>query len=650
MNLTDVEAFEKAGKEILGEYGCLPMLAYGTAKTLSAFKLLAKARNLDFETANAVAKQIQNYEIDVKHAKENNADDAEYDVNEDVRIESYVEEKYIDLIEASKQYQGIIVSWSPHPCGHLLLDRDIRREIGIVKIKDTYCAYIDGATADAYGYLKLDFLTVIVVKIISECFKAVGIPMMTVDELLDKCKDDKEVWDLYAKGFTQGLNQCEQPKSTERVMRYKPKNIVELAGFVAGIRPGFKSMLETFISRTPFAYNIPSLDKLLQTKEIPSSFLMYDEQVLSVLIAAGIPAADAYVCLKAIKKKKAEKVAPFKKLFKEGFSAHLQKDEGRTAEEAEKVCEQILKILEDSASYLFNASHALCVACDSLYVAWLKAHYPYETYLTMLKIWDEKKNKDKTAAIISEMKRYKNISLTAGRFGQDNRDWVVDKEHQTISQSLSSIRYMSKKAAKDLYELGKTKYVTFTDVLRAMQMETCLDTRQIAILIELNYFEMFGKSGKLMKVYDNFFNGPKKLTKTIKSYEARLQASREYEQSLPDEELEIGQRLQSEIDNVGLCLSVDKTQPNNVYFVRDIDAKYGIKAKFYSVSRGTTGLVRFRKDDFAKKCFDKGDCVQLTDFNKSPKYIYKGGEKTAVPGEYDIWARQYTVFKRNKGA
>ena len=44
-------------------------------------------------------------------------------------------------------------------------------------------------------------------------------------------------------------------------------------------------MLDTFISRTPFAYNIPSLDKLLQTKEIPSSFLMYDEQVLSVLIA-----------------------------------------------------------------------------------------------------------------------------------------------------------------------------------------------------------------------------------------------------------------------------------------------------------------------------------------------------------------------------
>lgn len=435
-------------------------------------------------------------------------------------------------------------------------------------------------------------------------------------------------------------------------MRYKPKNIVELAAFVAGIRPGFKSMLETFITRTPFTFNIPSLDKLLQTKEIPNSFLMYDEQVLSVLIAAGIPASDAYVCLKAIKKKKAEKVAPFKKLFKEGFSKHLQNDEGKSEKEADKVCDQILKIIEDSASYLFNASHALCVACDSLYVAWLKVHYPYETYLTMLKIWDEKHNKDKTAAVISEMKRYKNISLTAGCFGQDNRDWLVDKENNTISQSLSSVRYMSKKVAKDLYEVGKKKFNTFTDVLRELQMNTCLDTRQIKILIELGYFSVFGGSFKLMQVYENFFEGKQKLTKTIKSFEERLDASRRYEKSLHDKELNVSQRLVSELSNVGLCMYVDKTQPDDMYFVKEVDAKYGVKATLYSVCRGSSGIIRFRKDDFARRPFKEGDCIKLDEFNKSPKYTYKGGERTVIAGEYDVWAKKYKVLpteiKENK--
>ena len=288
------------------------------------------------------------------------------------------------------------------------------------------------------------------------------------------------------------------------------------------------------------------------------------------------------------------------------------------------------------------------MACDSLYAAWLKVHYPYELYITMLKLYDEKKNTDKISAIISEMKRYKNISLTAGKFGQDNRNWTVDKENHTISQSLSSIRYMSKQAARDLYQVGQNKYDTFTDVLRVLQMDTCLDTRQIKILIELGYFKDFGGSGKLMKVFDNFFEGKLKLTKTIKSYEQRLETSREYEKSLPNDELSIGQRLTSELNNIGLCLSVDKSQPDNLYFIREVDAKYGVKAKLYTPKRGTTGIVRFRKDDFAKCPFEDGDFLTLLDFNRSPKYTYRGGERAVVPGEFDIWARKYKVYKAPK--
>lgn len=162
-NMANVPAFEKAGKEILGEYGCLPMIAFGTLKTLSAFKLLARARDLDFETSNVISKQIQNYEMDVKHAIENNADDPDYDVEDDVQIDSYVEDQYLDLIEESSKYKGIITSVSPHPCAHLLLDRDIRREIGVIRVKSksgnkdaVYAAYIDGRTADSYNYLKAD--------------------------------------------------------------------------------------------------------------------------------------------------------------------------------------------------------------------------------------------------------------------------------------------------------------------------------------------------------------------------------------------------------------------------------------------------------------------------------------------------------------
>ena len=163
LNMANVPAFEKAGKEMLGEYGCLPMIAYGTVKTLSAFKLLARARDLDFETSNEVSKQIQNYELDLKHAIENNSDDPDYDPEDDVQIESYIDEKYLELINDSKQYKGIVTSWLCHPCAHILLDRDLRRETGVVRVKSksgnkeaVIAAYIDGKTADNYNYLKAD--------------------------------------------------------------------------------------------------------------------------------------------------------------------------------------------------------------------------------------------------------------------------------------------------------------------------------------------------------------------------------------------------------------------------------------------------------------------------------------------------------------
>ena len=539
-----------------------------------------------------------------------------------------------------------------HPCAHLLSDKDLRREIGVIRVKsksgskaEVYAAFIDGKTADSYNYLKADFLRVDVVKTIYNAFTLAGLPVMTVDELLDAVKNDKEVWDLYANGYCMGLNQVEREKSAQRCMIYKPKNVAELAAFVAGIRPGFASMLNTFINRQRFSYNIPALDNLLATKEIPDSFLMYDEQILRILKAAGIPGAKAYATTKAIKKKKTDKVLAAKEDFKIGFTKYLQETEGASEEKAHQVVEQVWRIIEDAANYMFCSAHTFSMACDSLYAAWLKVHYPYELYITMLKLYDEKKNTDKISAIISEMKRYKNISLTAGKFGQDNRDWVVDKEHQTISQSLSSIRYMSKLAAKELYEIGKDKYNTFTDVLRRLQMDTHVDTRQIKILIELGYFSNFGGSNKLMKVYNEFFEGKQKLTKTIKSYEARLNLCREFEKSLPDEELGIGQRLICELSNVGLCLSIDTKSPADMFFVREIDNKYGVKAKLYSIQRGTTGIVRFRKDKYSKYSFEEGDCVQLLKCDKTNRRTYRGGESTVVPGEYDYWANEYKVFK-----
>lgn len=164
-NISNLEAFERAGKDIFGEHSCYPMIAFGKTKTLSAFKLLARARNLDFELSNTVSKQIQRYEQDRKHALEANQDDPDYDVDDDVSIDSYVDDEYIPLIKDSAQYKNIVMTISPHPCAHLVYHKDLREEIGIIRTKAksgtkdaVYCAYIDGATADATGLIHSPFM------------------------------------------------------------------------------------------------------------------------------------------------------------------------------------------------------------------------------------------------------------------------------------------------------------------------------------------------------------------------------------------------------------------------------------------------------------------------------------------------------------
>lgn len=80
-----------------------------------------------------------------------------------------------------------------------------------------------------------------------------------------------------AGGYTMELNQVEQEKTYEKVMPYKPKNITELASFVATVCPTFKSMLPIFLDRRHFDYGISVFDRLIQIREMFSSFIRFQE-------------------------------------------------------------------------------------------------------------------------------------------------------------------------------------------------------------------------------------------------------------------------------------------------------------------------------------------------------------------------------------
>lgn len=128
-NVVEQEPFVKASRKLLGEHGCYPMIAYGTMKDGEAFRNVCRSHGLSFDEYNEVAKNIESYE--------NN-------------------KKWKPYIDEAKKYIGAIVSASVHPCAHLLMNADIREELGVVRVGNALCVMITSGEADEYKYLKND--------------------------------------------------------------------------------------------------------------------------------------------------------------------------------------------------------------------------------------------------------------------------------------------------------------------------------------------------------------------------------------------------------------------------------------------------------------------------------------------------------------
>ena len=488
----------------MGEDHAYPMLAYGTMLTSAAWKLYAKAQEIPFEIANEVSNQIKRYELAVKHADE--------DEKDDIDVYDYISPQYKDVFEGSKGYRGIVSSWSVAPCAYLLYAGSIRKEIGLVRIKDHLCCCMDGHWAERNHFLKNDILIVSVWKLIYEIFHRLGMEPFDVNELLRRCESDEKPWDLYKRGATLCLNQVEKKGTSARVAKYQPRNISELSAFIASIRPGFASMFSTFASRVPFSYGVKAFDNLIQTKEMPNSYVLYQEQEMQALHYAGIPMSECYTAIKNIAKKRKEKVLAYKDVFKKGFAKAIVEDEGKTEEEADELTNKLWQIIEDSASYSFNASHSYCVALDSLYEAWLKANHPLEFYEVALNLYEQKGDKDKVAALKEEAEKYFDILFPPMRYGQDNRQMRADPATNSIINSLGSIKGMSKAMGAKLYECARQDHKSFFDVLKWLD-ERSIKSAKVIPLVKIDYFNSFGNNVELLRLitwWDFFKQGTAK--------------------------------------------------------------------------------------------------------------------------------------------
>lgn len=649
LNTANPEIFAEAQTEVFvdthGEIGkefSYPMIAYGTMKAKSAWKMYARAKNIDFALANAVSEQIEKYEAALKHAKE--------DEKDEIDLFDYVDEQYHDILKDSENYLGIISDIKPHPCAYLIYQGNIRKEIGLIKIKakngkkEMLCTIMDGKWAEEYKFLKNDLLKVNVVELIKKVYQRIGIEPHDESELLELCKNNQKVWDVYKKGWTIGINQVEQNATKHRVMKYQPKNISELCAFVAAIRPGFKSMYSIFENREPFSYNIPTFDKLIQTEEMPNSFLLYQEMAMAALNFADIPMSECYEVIKNIAKKRAEKVKKYKDQFIAGFKERLVETENKNETEAQEVAEKVWQIINDSCRYSFNASHSYSVAMDSLYGAYLKSHYPLQFYEVFLNILDAKGNqKDRMAEARKEAEQAYKIRFAPLRFRQDNRKITADEATNTMWNSLKALKGFGDGLAKKLYELRNNRYDTFVDFLVDLE-EKGIMCSKIEDLIKIQYFDEFGNNGKLLKIYKEFTDGTNKYDKKHKEETKikRIANLKELEKSLPNDKIPIKEQMKFENEILGYVQLTYNVNKRYVY-IMDIDTKFSPRAEVYCLANGKTEVMKINKRIFENKPLEKGDIIYINVCKAKPQKRFEDGKFIDILDSKEWWIEDYDI-------
>lgn len=545
----------QASKDILGDDNIYYMIAYKPLQKSSAFRLWCKAKGMSISEYNEVAKDLDNYLNDIQ---------------------------WKDLIEESKVFRGVIESVAPSPCSFLLLDKPISEEIGLIRVGNQICCTLDGYNCDVYKYLKNDLLSVSVYSLISKTYELIGRPIDTIEFITSNCDDN--VWNLFEKGLTATLNQTDSDFAKNLIMEYKPKRLSELCAFVASLRPGFASLLNSFIKREDYSTGVKELDVLLDDS---FHYMIYQESVMKVLSWLGIKESETYDIIKKIAKKKfkPEQLEELQKTLRGKWKEHIGNDDK---------FDEIWETIDNFAKYGFNASHSFSVSIDCLYGAYLKANYPLEYYTVCLNNYYE--DIDKTTKITKELE-YFNITVLPPKFRYSKAEYMFDKETKSIYKGVASIKFLNETVANQLYELRDKHFNTFTEMIRCIMFETSINFKQLKILTKLNYFSEFGKNKKLLAIIDNYEKRLKNKSLKEKTVETRMNELMECEREIEDKTLDIKAQIEAEIEYLGNPMITKSTLPDNIYGVVEIKNQY---LKLYQINSGITFDYRMKKSDMNK--------------------------------------------------
>jgi DNA polymerase-3 subunit alpha len=465
----------------------------------------------------------------------------------------------IVLREAAK-LEGSVRNTGVHAAGIIIAPYDLTDIVPVATAKDSdlLVTQYDGRVIEDAGVIKMDFLGLKTLTILKDALRLIKQNHGVVIDIDYIPLDDKETFELYQRGDTNGTFQFESDGMQMYLRDLKPDKFEDLIAMNALYRPGPIEYIPSFIKRKhgyePVAFDLPDMEEYLgETYGIT----VYQEQVMLLSQKlAGFSKGDADVLRKAMGKKQIEILNKMESQFMEGAIA-----KGHPKDKLTKVWND----WKAFAQYAFNKSHSTCYAFVAYQTAYLKAHYPSEYMAAVL---NNQNNMEKITFFMEECRRM-GVEVLGPDINESDMAFAVNGKGQ-VRFGLTGVKGVGDKAVESIIEerVERGPYKSVYDFAQRSNTRS-VNRKSYENLVYGGAFDEFGlnRAQFFAKTENGILTGVERLIKYANDYQNTQSSSQSSlfggsvasyipEPSMPDaEEWPLIEKLKYEKDVIGIYLT-----------------------------------------------------------------------------------------------
>lgn len=357
-----------------------------------------------------------------------------------------------ECIDTAISINGLYTNDGEHACGYIISKDNLSNIIPIkynskLNNMSTQC---NMAQAESLGLLKMDFLNLKNLTIITEILKETNDDRLQNYLIRDVILNDKDVFKhIYCSGNTLGVFQFESPGMTKMLKELQPDCFEDIIAAISLYRPGPMDFIPQYIEGKHHPEKVVYKCEALKNILSPTyGTIVYQEQVMQIFQAVGYTLGGADTIRKAMSKKHEEEIEAERDNFIYGNEErHIDgaiKAFGMTAEEAT----ELFDVMKKFGRYAFNKSHATAYAMVSLFTAFLKEYHPAEFYKYTLRHLPTDKRNKQMASYIKEMKLF-GIEMEAPSLEIGNMEFELSADKKHLYFGLSDIKGMQEFTIKN---------------------------------------------------------------------------------------------------------------------------------------------------------------------------------------------------------